>query len=441
MADPPAGDPRGTSQRYVNRGTVNTTSDPSVARNLAAHPEINNLFMALASVKMKVSPDEFHRFMGRNERYIFPLLNQFRYSGSSATPQRTYEDFDRAYWTWRKRLSEVSSSASVDIPPPAPLVSDDYWRQKMWQSAVNDPSGIAAVVIVSGASKLLGGFFGFEQDPRKAAVAGEAISILVQAGGSLNTPHPVNQMVREAREREQRQWGSKDPTRSTGIEPSDRQVEARLEGGQPSQKGGSGQRTSKVPPQLKLPAGEASPTTKVPVLKRTPRRVPQPPVKTSVPRIQVAGGDTNLMSQFDKFLTWAKGTIIRNPHFTSRYYTVISHGTPTKLEIDWYGKKMIITHRALERLIRQDPAFKGQDILMLVCNAGTWTRGIAQGLAQRLGVAVIAPNNKVWAWSDFRPFVIGDAIYGNVNGVRTIIGVKPNGSWLTFTPRSSAPPP
>lgn len=386
MPGPPDIDPgaigqKGTAYRgNENRGTTNKaesvvyrTSGPSIARTSETNPEINNLFIALAAVRTKVSPIAFHKFMARNERYLFRLLSPFKYYGSQATPEGTLKDFDRAYFTWQNIIREVSSLPGVQISAPP---SEAYFRMKMWEAAGSDP--IAAAVVGSGAiiSATIGRLFGFEQDSRKAAAAGEGISSLAHAGGSLNAPHPVNEAVRQAKE---------DYERDTL--------------------------------QRNIP----------------PYAAPPPPVSV------VVGGDLSLPSQFDQFARWAQNTMARNPPFTGDYYTVIAHGYPNKIEISWGGKTMTITHRALERLIRQDPAFRGQSILLVSCNTGSWTRGVAQGLAQRLGVEVKAPSNLVFAWADSRPFDIGDPIYRTIGGRREIVGVRPNGSWVTFTPRNSPP--
>lgn len=239
--DPPNSDPRAI-------GMEKRLTEKTLAGTRATGSETNNLFIALDSVRSRVSPEEFHTFMGKNERYLFPLLHPFGYRGSRARPEGTVKDFDNTYSTWNSIMKNTSSSL-VSIGPPAPSSSksDAYYRQKMWETAAGDP--IAGAVIVSGAiiSGTIGRLFGFEQDPKRAAAAGEGISNLANAGGSLNAPHPVNEMARAQTEQQQKErasrvrlQGSKDPTRvegeplDRGVEnkPQDRGVENRIDGPQ-----------------------------------------------------------------------------------------------------------------------------------------------------------------------------------------------------------------
>jgi RHS repeat-associated protein len=158
--------------------------------------DVNNLFKALGSVRARVMADVFVRFLNQREVQLFPLLSPFGYKGSRANPQDTLDDFDRAYRSWAKEYYAAPSGPSAGRAQP--VDADKQARQQMWAAAAGSP--IAAAVIVSGAfiSATLGRIFGFEQDPTKAAAAGQGISHLVTAAGSLNAPHQVNEMVRQA---------------------------------------------------------------------------------------------------------------------------------------------------------------------------------------------------------------------------------------------------
>jgi hypothetical protein len=196
-------DPRAIAQRAtLNRGI---DKGATIANNTSAtSPEINNLFSILESVRTRVTPEEFHKFMGKNELYLFPILKPFGYLGSRARAEGTIKDFDRAFFNRQGKIRDISSLTRITttFPPTPPY--DKYFRQKMWESAANDP--IAAAVIGSGAaiSSTVGALFGFEQDPEKAAGAGEGISNLAHAAGSLYSPHPVNEMVSAESEKEDR---------------------------------------------------------------------------------------------------------------------------------------------------------------------------------------------------------------------------------------------
>jgi|SRR5215831_16605504 len=123
MADPPNGDARAIEQKGKgdsNRGIADKAetivyriSGPSVSQtaqtNPETNPEINNLFMALSSMRTKASPEEFHKFMGKNELYLFPKLKPFGYQGSKARAEDTIKDFRN----WQKIIRDVSSLPGV----------------------------------------------------------------------------------------------------------------------------------------------------------------------------------------------------------------------------------------------------------------------------------------------------------------------------------------
>lgn len=66
------------------------------------------------------------------------------------------------------------------------------------------------------------------------------------------------------------------------------------------------------------------------------------------------------------------------------------------------GRHIIIGDQQLNaadvaRLIRNDPAYHGQDVLLMSCNTGGTTDSLAAHLAQHLDVKVSAPDTTVWS--------------------------------------------
>jgi len=100
---------------------------------------------------------------------------------------------------------------------------------------------------------------------------------------------------------------------------------------------------------------------------------------------------------------------------------VVVHGTPDKFVVLHNGKFVDVTHRTLATLIRKRGQ-SGESIRLISCSSGGSPAGVAQNLANKLGMRVTAPTNKVWIHS---------------NGILTI-GAKPGvntGQWLNFLPK------
>jgi hypothetical protein len=70
--------------------------------------------------------------------------------------------------------------------------------------------------------------------------------------------------------------------------------------------------------------------------------------------------------------------------------------------------------------------FTGQPIRLLSCGTGALPNGLAQNLANKLGVTVIAPNDIIWAFPNGR-LTIGPAPLTNT------------GSFLPFSPEGFRP--
>lgn len=90
------------------------------------------------------------------------------------------------------------------------------------------------------------------------------------------------------------------------------------------------------------------------------------------------------------------------------FYDLIAHGAPKTIQIAHNGKTVEITHRALARLIKNNPELSKKDAFRLLsCNTGYLPNGFAQGLADRLGKPVKAPTKYLWATIYGTHFVAG----------------------------------
>ncbi len=105
--------------------------------------------------------------------------------------------------------------------------------------------------------------------------------------------------------------------------------------------------------------------------------------------VNAASGSLRLGSLSDDFIRWASKAKPLKGHFD-----VIGHGTQFTIQ----RSGTAINHRVLARLIQNNPKYHGQSIRLLSCNTGACNVNIAQNLASKLNVNVIAPNNTIWAF-------------------------------------------
>jgi RHS repeat-associated protein len=169
------------------------------------------LIMGVAGMRATMLPWDFHRFLSKNESAIFYVMSPYGYKGSRVKAEDALADFDKAFSNWLKGKPTVSGPEVRPVEPESKAAKE----RRMWAAAAGDP--IAAVVIVTGhlISETIGKKLGFEQDPDKATAAGQGISHLVTAGGSLNAPHPVNELVRQQPPAKDQTVNTLDPNRVT----------------------------------------------------------------------------------------------------------------------------------------------------------------------------------------------------------------------------------
>jgi hypothetical protein len=118
-------------------------------------------------------------------------------------------------------------------------------------------------------------------------------------------------------------------------------------------------------------------------------------------------GAINLMKQSDRFIINAAKRADVDP---SGFMDIIAHGGGKSIKIVLKnGREVTISHRAFVRYLKANPAYQGQNIRLLSCRTGKLKHGFAQGLADRLGVTVRAPDDILWAHPDGKLTIGPDA--------------------------------
>jgi hypothetical protein len=112
------------------------------------------------------------------------------------------------------------------------------------------------------------------------------------------------------------------------------------------------------------------------------------------------------------------------------YMDVVVHGTPDSFEVwrlkDGRGEKVVLNHRSLALYIRKSGIpFEG--IRLVSCSTGAHPTAIAQHLANKLGVKVLAPNRDLGVRQD------GSHEIGKTDAE------KVGAAWASFEPRSDLP--
>ena len=89
--------------------------------------------------------------------------------------------------------------------------------------------------------------------------------------------------------------------------------------------------------------------------------------------------------------------------------------------------------REVADIIKNDENLSGKNIRLLACNTGELTDGIAQQLADELGVKILAPSEKLWINEN------GDLFISNSKPLAEMwyAGEKvyETGKWVLFEPR------
>lgn len=106
------------------------------------------------------------------------------------------------------------------------------------------------------------------------------------------------------------------------------------------------------------------------------------------------------------------------------YEDIVIHGSKYGFEIRNADDKPIGIYSVNEfcDILQDDPNYHGGAIRLISCEAGANGSFVAQGLANRLGVVVLAPTDTVWVFPD-GSMVIGEDEFTN------------SGEWREFLPQ------
>jgi hypothetical protein len=120
------------------------------------------------------------------------------------------------------------------------------------------------------------------------------------------------------------------------------------------------------------------------------------------------------------------GTYARNVPPLDGHYDVAAHGN--ELEVQVHGAAGQVERLGADRLAKlivEQPDYDGGPVRLLSCFTGSSPTGIAQQLADRLGINVVAPSSKLWMWPD------GEMAVG-------LDWKRPTGGWITHEPSGGA---
>jgi RHS repeat-associated protein len=134
------------------------------------------------------------------------------------------------------------------------------------------------------------------------------------------------------------------------------------------------------------------------------------PVSAAPPVTLIGKGDR--LAQAAKWIKPQQGVI-----------DVVVHGSPDAFHVLHNGKWIQVNHRTLATLIKKSGQ-SGSCIRLISCSAGATPTGVAQNLANKLGMKVIAPTDTVWIHST------GKLTIGKTPTANT-------GQWVVFNPGGS----
>ncbi len=121
------------------------------------------------------------------------------------------------------------------------------------------------------------------------------------------------------------------------------------------------------------------------------------------------------------------------------YSDIVFHGSPTELVaygID--GEEWVYGAKEAAEMIRNSHEFCGKPIRLIACQAGALKGGIAQQIADELGVPVLAPTEIVTVDIDGNMFVSDNDILSgiwNSSSSEERRKIHETGSWIEFKPR------
>lgn len=121
------------------------------------------------------------------------------------------------------------------------------------------------------------------------------------------------------------------------------------------------------------------------------------------------------------------------------YSDIIIHGSPTEL-LAYGNDGEVWSYNAQEaaELIRNSREFCGKPIRLIACQTGASKDGIAQQIADELGVNVLAPTEIVRVDIDGEMFISDNRTLSeiwNMSSPEERQYIRQTGSWIEFKPR------
>ena len=121
------------------------------------------------------------------------------------------------------------------------------------------------------------------------------------------------------------------------------------------------------------------------------------------------------------------------------YSDIVIHGSPTKLlAYGNDGEEWSYNAREAAELIRNSREFCGKPIRLIACQTGALKEGIAQQIADELGVPVLAPTEIVRVDIDGEMFISDNRTLSeiwNTSSSEERKKIHQTGSWIEFKPR------
>ncbi len=104
------------------------------------------------------------------------------------------------------------------------------------------------------------------------------------------------------------------------------------------------------------------------------------------------------------------------------YTDVAVHGNMHTVSVMHNGKEVVLDHRRLAKFLKGDKGYISGKIRLLSCGTGGAKNGFAQNLANKMGVVVRAPSDKLFIYPNGK-MVIGKSQFKNT------------GRWIEFHPQ------
>jgi hypothetical protein len=97
------------------------------------------------------------------------------------------------------------------------------------------------------------------------------------------------------------------------------------------------------------------------------------------------------------------------------FFNVVTHADENFAAVLRGGEWLRFSHRVLARFIQGSLGYNGQPVRLIACSAGACATGLAQNLANKLGVPVLAPTADAFVshtgafgtWGEWRLFMPG----------------------------------